>query len=260
MQCWFVQANFKFILLLSVNLICWGNSLKSWNHMLISGRMQKLPKPNWWSPTPSPHPALAALAQAPPPPSPWCTTWGPEANEPVFLLLQPSRNTVKPPPSPSLHLATIRQFLRLLNSVLHPPLHLPPTPSPALPLNWILGTWPVWGPLLLWSLPKPRPSRLCRRDVIKKRTRPRQPQDMATSWTQELESDKDPVMLSRYILTIHNLMDTLSIFTLGESLLYTNNLRTSFFWCCLLARCHLRTGSVLWTVILKGKEMLKSEQ
>lgn len=161
--------------------MCWGHSLKSCNHVLISGRMQKLPKLNWSSPTPSPHPTLAALAQAPPPPSPWCTTWGSKAKEPVFLLWHLSRKTAKPLPSLSLHLATIRQFPRLLDHILHPPPHLPPIPSPALHLNLVLGTWAAWRPLLLWSLPKWRPSRLCRRYVITQGTRSMYPQDMATT-------------------------------------------------------------------------------
>lgn len=143
--------------------------MKKKRPQMKSGRMQRLPKPNWWSPTPCLHPALAALAQAPPPLSPWCTTWGSEASEPVFLLWRRSKKTAMPQTSHSLHLATLSPFSRLPNPVQHQPPFLPPTASPA-PLNWVLQTWAAWGPLLSWSLPKARPSRLCRRCDTEEKT------------------------------------------------------------------------------------------
>lgn len=125
--------------------------------VLISERMQRPPKPNWWSPTPFPHRGLAAHAQEPPPHSPWCTTWGPGVNPSAFQLWQLLNTTAK---------ATFRRFPRLLNCA--PPRQL--TPRPALHRNLVLGTWPAWGPLLLWSLRKQRPFRLYKRDLNTRRT------------------------------------------------------------------------------------------
>lgn len=123
--------------------------------VLISERMQRPPKPNWWSPIPFPHRGLAAHAQEPPPHSPWCTTWGPGVNPSAFQLWPLLNTTAK---------ATFRRFPRLPNDAPPRPPRLQLTPRPALHRNWVLGTWPAWGPLLLWSLPKQRPFRLYRRD------------------------------------------------------------------------------------------------
>lgn len=138
-----------------------------WSHIwmqdivLISERMQRPPKPNWWSPTPFPHRGLAAHAQEPPPHSPWCTTWGPGVNPSAFQLWQLLNTTAK---------ATLRQFPRLPNDAPPRPPRLQLTPRQALHPNWVPGTWPAWGPLLSWSLPKQRPSRLYRRDLNPRRT------------------------------------------------------------------------------------------
>lgn len=124
--------------------------------VLISERMQRPPKRNWWIPTHCPHRGLAAHAQEPPPHSPWCTTWGPGVNPSAFQLWQLLNTTAK---------ATFRPFPRPPNGAPPPPPRLQPTLRPALHPNWVPETWPAWGPLLSWSLPKQRPFRLYRRDL-----------------------------------------------------------------------------------------------
>lgn len=67
-----------------------------------------------------------------------------------------------------------------------------------------------------------------------------------------------------YILTIRYLTDTFRNLTLGESVLYTNNIGIGFSWHCLLTHSHLSNicdeDTVVWAVILKDKEVSKLNQ